>query len=396
MKQRKVKTTPRKKPYRILLAIIVGSVLATIVGSVVLVWKNLVLLYHQSSIKPIVSGGRDAMWNANLETDSSPSKLSSSSSTSSLMVIAIYPRDDLRKAALWSQLECFADRFDRIIISAPLEYAVNVTQILIEVNQKLPDIAAKLEVNYYTNDRYDFGLWCDALTQTNILQPVDNNGTTTYVGGSSSYDQFLLINDSLMAVERTNEFLDALTDRNASLVALNEWTVDDSIYWVESPARAFSREGIQVFADHVCPIKLHDNWRINCPLLNKKHWVKGVLRKIYPNPVAKQKRCIVETTEINVAGLYPRTKVHGLYPGHDEQNKSWSINYEFWSTVLRDKMSFPAVKTSSDFVIGVGWKQPDVVRQCMTKTDKFMDWRGINRNCRQDCTNNKKGNRNIG
>jgi sulfur transfer complex TusBCD TusB component (DsrH family) len=48
-----------------------------------------------------------------------------------------------------------------------------------------------------------------------------NISTGTYLGGTSRYDHFLLTTDSLMAVEKSNELLETLEAKNASLVSLN-------------------------------------------------------------------------------------------------------------------------------------------------------------------------------
>lgn len=60
----------------------------------------------------------------------------------------------------------------------------------------------------------------------------------------------------MMAVEHTNEFLDALNSTDASLVSLSYWGDEDNkndedrdidnkaFYWVESPIRVFSLEGM--------------------------------------------------------------------------------------------------------------------------------------------------------
>ena len=61
------------------------------------------------------------------------------------------------------------------------------------------------------------------------------------ITNSSSYDRFILINDSMMAVENSNELLDVLESKDASFISLSYW--DKDLYWLESAARAFNEKG---------------------------------------------------------------------------------------------------------------------------------------------------------
>jgi len=232
-----------------------------------------------------------------------------------LMVIAVYPNSPFKYDVIWSQLECFAGAFDRIIISAPREFTEKVTQFVKEVKHALPELDSRLDAEFYVNNRYDFGLWCDALIKGNALKKVaaKNGKEVTYVGGHSQYNRFLLINDSMMAVKKSNEFLEALIEKNASLISLSYWGDKEqqmqhnaennstnnyhhatTNYWLESPLRAFSLEGIQIYADTICAlpeIKL----KRDCPhfFSNEKTSKLSYKKKI--------KRCIVEKSEIDVS-----------------------------------------------------------------------------------------------
>eukprot|EP00979_Chaetoceros_neogracilis_P017129 scaffold10179_cov270-Chaetoceros_neogracile.AAC.13 len=303
-----------------------------------------------------VAGKRNAI--------SLPAPPAASKSAPALMIIAVYPNTDIRQAATWSQLECFAEEFEHIIISAPIQLKDNVTRFIKEVKESMPAIGSRLEGQFYANDRYDTGLWCDALLKGKTLEAYNIN-TGTYLGGSSRYDHFLLTNDSLMAVEKSNELLETLKAKHASVVSLNYWK-NQQVYthpWVESPARAFSLEGVQIFADNVCSLP-RLRWRNHCPHLRYVKKFSGNARK--------QKRCIVEKTEYDVIDYYSPDKVHGLYLGHDEYFRTWTSpsNFEIWKN-LRDQMSFPAMKITNGFFEMVRKLRPKDTETC---TVHFKKW----------------------
>lgn len=274
-----------------------------------------------------------------------------------MMIIATYPDSPLKFDVIWSQLECFTGEFDRIIISAPNEFKENVTEFLQEVNRSMPSMSSRLEAQFHVNDRYDTGLWCDALVEGNVLKPrsarKNKQGKIKYDGRHSQYDRFLLINDSMLAVRETNEFLEALQERNASLVSLSYWGEKEhprgnltnkyvGKYWLESPLRAFSLEGIQLFADEVC-LSRYFSWRKDCPHLR----YADIVLEFGVTPVTNRKlikRCIVEKTEIDVVDHYSLDKVHGLYPGETEKGTTWSNSFKAWLK-LRE-MSFPVLKVN--------------------------------------------------
>ena len=173
------------------------------------------------------------------------------------------------------------------------------------------------------NDRYDAGMWCDTLDGMK-----DND-----------YDNFFLINDSVMAIRQSDEFLTTLVQRNMSLVSMNYWT--EEYYWLESVARAFSRDGIRVYQNQLCSglrKSLKQCTRFGAP------W--------------KQKACIVSKTEIAVAGFYSRNDTWGIYPGMvsrdfraPRKNYPWgSGHYEFWKKHLLDTLNFPVMKVSGDML----------------------------------------------
>ena len=121
-------------------------------------------------------------------------------SRKSVMIIATYPNSPVKYAAVWSHLWCFSHGFDRIVISAPMQFQTNITDLTKLAKDTIPDLKdKKIESRFFSNDRYDFGLWCDALLNKDHSneRPIKDAG----------FDQFMLINDSILAVEKTNMFL---------------------------------------------------------------------------------------------------------------------------------------------------------------------------------------------
>jgi len=223
----------------------------------------------------------------------------------------------------------------------------------------MPAIGSKLEVQAHWDDRYDAGLWCDGLTEVRKVGGYKGSNSTGVP--LSEYDQFFLINDSVMAIEPLNEVLDILEKKNADLVSLNYWGDKEDIneeYWVESPVRAFSKKGIQVYSDKICNLgQIH--WKIDCPYLSRLNKFRGHR--------SKQKRCIVDKTEVAVAKYFPKNKVFGLYIGNDGNEGSWSNNFTYWKK-LRDEQSFPFIKnTNRKLIVGARREQPQDLARCTTK-----------------------------
>ena len=64
----------------------------------------------------------------------------------------------------------------------------------------------------------------------------------------------------------------------------------------------------------------------------------------YPTDKRKDKRCIGEKTEINVASNYDINQIHGLFLGHDGKGLYWGNNYKYWDELRH--FGFPAAKIS--------------------------------------------------
>ena len=301
------------------------------------------------------------------------------SQSRAIMIIAVYPKSIDRIGAIWSQLECFSHDYEKIVIvslGGESQMDESLLKLMNEISIEMPEIASKIETRVFAqNEKRDTGLWCDYLIKDDILQKGLDG---TYLGGSAGvFDNFLLINDSVMAVENSNELLDTLHAKKLSMVSLNFWNenTDEKIpFWVESVARVFSLEGIQTYADEVCSKMNNIQWRKDCPDLMKF--------VTWHNP-RKIKKCIVRKTEVEIASLYSPSKVLGLYPGEVPESliqnerfyrsASWTSHYTYWALTLRQKMNFPALKvTNEDFLNYAIKKRPRDIRTCTLRMGKGM------------------------
>lgn len=259
-----------------------------------------------------------------------------------ILIIASFFDNHLKNVAIWSQLECLGSRFQKIIISAPNEQKNNVTDLLSEVERIMPKTFLKISTSFHVNDRYDAGLWCDGLTA---------NVKTTVSNFESS---FLLINDSLFLIRKMDYIPFILKAKEKDLISLNYWDIDGN-FWVESPFRLFSKNGIKIFRENVCNLGII-KWKKHCPHL-KKYIGKWHKRKL-------KKRCIVEKTEVEVANYFERAKVEGLFPGYvkyryempgikkpdGKTHKVWAEDFYSWKKIEKSH-NFPVVKVTKKDLI---------------------------------------------
>jgi hypothetical protein len=88
---------------------------------------------------------------------------------------------------------------------------------------------------------------------------------------------------------------------------------------------------------------------------------------------AKRKRCIVEETEVAIAGLYKADRVFGLYPSDPPSDfpisYSWVRNEQFWREILVNQLDFPVAKVKQLGMIQVGGVYDERLKQCT----RFMD-----------------------
>ena len=241
-----------------------------------------------------------------------------------VLVMAAVPRDKRHVLALWSQLECFTIGVDHVILSAPLWSKEITTQIIELAKDKIPRFSSgevTIQPEYFLNDRYDVGLWCDAIESLNI----------------DEFDEFGLINDSVFAMNSFSEVFDALSLKNVSLTSTGysytpksfEGDDDPVNFWVESIYRGFTKTGIDIFREHSCVPKDHPFF---CPEKDDN------------------KACIVNNFEHDFAIQYPCDKVYGIYPSdapssflERSRHRMWARNTPYWRALKAD-LNFPIAK----------------------------------------------------
>lgn len=248
-----------------------------------------------------------------------------------LLILATVPKNQRHVIALWSQLECFTTGVDHVVISAPKWSKHIVDKISNAAKSSIPHFArgkVRLTVQLYLNNRYDVGLWCDALEATD----------------SGRYDEFGLLNDSVFALREFTGIFDALRAKNVSLTSMSysytpKWLVgqnEPKNFWVESVFRGFDKAGIATFQDHSCVAEDHPFF---CPELDDN------------------KACIINNFEHDLVTTYPCESVYGLYPSdtpkkHLEKNqfRTWVKNPEYWRDLV-ENLDFPISKVKETSMI---------------------------------------------
>ena len=258
-----------------------------------------------------------------------------------LLIIATVPKDARHVAALWSELECFTADIDKIVLSAP-DWSKSVMDPLVAQARSI--LQLNVEALYFTNDRYDVGLWCDALFHQGFFD-------------SNPYDYVILLNDSVFALRPFTRIQDEIFQHNYSLVGLSYSQLNH--YWLESIYRAFTADAVRIYMNHSCVPATHPSFCRN--ETDYQVW----------------KRCIVEYHEIAIAGLYPRQNILGLYssdPKRRPQNiseiRTWVNNKRLWHNLYKGH-SFPLAKVNPPHFV------PQLDHELIANCTKQMDLKFI-------------------
>ncbi len=283
----------------------------------------------------------------------------SKTSSKAVMIIAAAPFHSSRAYSIWSQLQCFTDNIDKVIITAAdftKEYLDILIQEAIQTIPHLKDGTVEVEVQYYKNDNYDMGLWCNALST--IVHDVNSTSSSS----SSDFDHFMLINDSIMAIRRSSELIDITRSKDLTLGSLT-YSLLGGTYWLEANYRSFNIKGINTYMNYTC-IPNH------CLTLKSKH---------------RRHRCMVQRYEIPLASYFHKNEVWGIYHAdapieyynataknkHLQTSPMWHGNYPFWDQVLRKQQNFPASKISNViYYVELKKKNKDDYDRCLTLLDQ--------------------------
>jgi len=215
------------------------------------------------------------------------------------------------------------------------------------------------------NDRYDVGLWCNALAGMGFERRAGSGG-----GGDSGnddvdspYEEIALLNDSVYALRDYTEIFRALGDKNASMTSLNYSFIHpkgtgDEFRWLESVWRGFDRTGIRTFVEHSCRPATDPYF---CP---GAWWGR--------------KGCIVENFERAMSRRFPRRKTVGLFPSdvpadmltlseRFHRYRTWVRHAAYWNKLVEEDR-FPVSK--------LNWKgmvdsiDDDRLRPCTRHLDR--------------------------
>jgi len=251
-----------------------------------------------------------------------------------VLVIAAAPRNQKHLVALWSSLECFTLDIDHVVVSAPTWGKSIIERLLYKAMTSIPRFASgevSLDGTFSINDRYDVGLWCDALTY--MKSSTSNNE------GLSSYDEIGLLNDSVFALQAYTSILSSLQERNVSMTSLSYSLTHPNgygpeHYWLESVWRGFDKTGIQIFMDYSCRPA---NDPLFCP---KSFWGR--------------KGCIVENFERAMSRQFPKEKSYGLFASDVPKDMlSWRQNFHSW---VRHQSYWEKLVTEQNFPVSkVNW-----------------------------------------
>ncbi|KAG7358378.1 hypothetical protein IV203_014966 [Nitzschia inconspicua] len=252
-----------------------------------------------------------------------------------LLIIAAAPKDERHVWTVWTELECFTRNVDHVIISSP-HWGHDITNYFVrEAQRSIPwfvNQSTTIEAQNYVNDRYDVGLWCDALEHTSMNKDCKNN---------VDFDEIGLLNDSVFALRESTAVFNALKERNVSLSSLSYSFSPKNFrgrhskehFWVESVFRGLTPRGVKLFQNHSC---LHTNHHKFC-------------RGRSPE---EQKGCIINNFEHDLAAAFPEGDVFGFYESDAppetkvrpyKTKMSWASNFLYWQKLVNES-AFPVAK----------------------------------------------------
>jgi hypothetical protein len=249
--------------------------------------------------------------------------MTASTKRKAVMILAAVPIDKRHVVALWSELQCFTRHIDHVLLAAPDWSQPTIQTVVERAKSVLPHFESNqvtIDAQFFENDRYDVGLWCD--------------GMSTLAEGE--YDDLVLLNDSLFALRNFSGVLDVLRSENLRMTSLSYSATDPKGIWLESVFRGFDREGMQVFRNHACVPKDHPRF---CP--------QEVSRELL-------KRCFTEHFEIDIARLYRPDQVKGLYLSDVPKDQwmahkpwaTWVGHTPYWANTMVTQWDFPAAKVT--------------------------------------------------
>mmetsp|Transcript_7966 Transcript_7966/g.17970 ORF Transcript_7966/g.17970 Transcript_7966/m.17970 type:complete len:430 (-) Transcript_7966:35-1324(-) len=227
-----------------------------------------------------------------------------------VLIIATAPYSADHVMALWTHLECVTEGIDKVLISAPdTPWSREIIATIVKkFKQHLRDTNStviNLDAAFYTNNRYDVGLWCDGLSLN-----LGFDGNDFADNATAAPRAIFLINDSSVSLRRYKSLTDRIVksaqieqtnqnngNGNVKLVSLNGDLVQPGItkhYWVESVYRGLTPNGVSTFYQHSCTAEAG----------------RACARKTGN----AKKQCIVNRYEMSLSDSFPPSAVDAMYP----------------------------------------------------------------------------------
>ena len=229
-----------------------------------------------------------------------------------VLIIATVPYSADHAMALWTHLECVTDGIDTVLISAPdTDWSRKIVTAIIEQFTELSsNTGFHLEAAFYTNNRYDVGLWCDALSMHfgfngNHFSNKDRTYAIFLINDSSvSLRKYRALTDRIVTAAQTEQLQQIITTKdgdnkkiNIKLVSLNGNLIEPGItknYWVESVYRGFTPNAVSTFFQHSC--------------------TPDAMRACVGKVDNARKQCIVNRYEMSLADSFLPSEVDAMYP----------------------------------------------------------------------------------
>lgn len=237
-----------------------------------------------------------------------------------ILIIATVPYKSDHVMALWTHLECVTGGIDRVVVAAPdtawsREIVGTIASRFEELSRGNAAYSFGIETAFFTNNRYDVGLWCDGLglhlgfDGANFPPDGGKNATRN---GSAAQRAIFLINDSTAALRpydgltsrivgaaRRKQLNDTTPGSDIKVISLNGNLVqpqgwDIKSYWVESVYRGLAPEGVATFYKHSC--------------------TPDAARACVGKTDNAKKQCIVSRYEMSLARSYAASEVDAMYP----------------------------------------------------------------------------------
>ncbi|KAL7537193.1 hypothetical protein ACHAXR_010472 [Thalassiosira sp. AJA248-18] len=210
--------------------------------------------------------------------------------------------------ALWTHLECLTSGIDRVLISAPdTAWSRDIIESVVKRFQRLLQESSNTTINidtaFYTNNRYDVGLWCDGLSLH-----LGFDGHRFLDGDTANATQparaIFLINDSSAALGRyeslTKRIVTEGTGNNLKLVSLNGNLIEPGRerkwFWIESVYRGLTPSAVSRFYEHSCTPRA---------------------RRLCVGKIGNdKKKCIVNWFEKDLLRSFSPSEVDAMYPSY--------------------------------------------------------------------------------